>query len=952
MDPGGCNPRGNRVKAAPRGTRQLHLRFLSHHHAGQSPKPLITSLLKRCKSHSSHRSSPNYLAQLQRLTANFSSSNRVLATTSLETELIHVQDMSAIDRDRPRLTIARRARRRTRLAPRYSEGIDTYCPHSTIARRAGRRMLLVPLYGKTINTYLPMELMREIFLYCIESNPMKSGQLASVCRYWKSVMTTVKTINTCLPMELMREIFLYCIESNQIKSGQLASVCRYWRSVITTLPSLWSTLRVGTWTETEQVVTWLQRAYPRKVIIDPKRDTQSPSEAPMFAALQSSLSSTGQWNELTISSFPPENLVSQLGVQVASPMKVLKVLYVEAGCMNSPSFAHLLNLVPTEAPLCEMRLHPPFVTTHFLQPHWFPVLRNLIVLIVNGRDMNEPFELLPTFTQLQTFEADRLCLPFHELNANLPLIRTLRKLQLRACSVQWMAGRQFPCLEECAILLPHHWEQIQWHQVQLPSCKKLTYHGYPMTTAQYFDVPEMRAMDLRSHDCDERRVYQHLRHLCRVNGRISNLTTLHLTFQCSEQVLTKVLKYLIPLQELTLSITHPSPAFQTFLESLAAKPSTNEWPEWDSWMDYHGAWEKWCSSQTWHANVLPHLKFLSIHCPKGFSQSERLDNFLFLSAIRWTRSYLTPPLEHLKVWEGRGSMTDDIAVDYTCTSTDDLDKDPEISRKEHDATIVMTLATRHLEIAFPDTRLLALYSTALFRRLRHLVLTLESNHEILVLPYLEQIERLQISNGRTPEYSLNVDLPLTHTLQSLNLNCSTSSWMLGRTFKALREFTVGYPPNETENHSRHEGLQVDLPACTTLWLLQCSMDYFCFLSCSNIQILRWWGQSRQTTFDLAAFTSLHDFLFNLSFLKNLDILVPDGLGIDSLFDFVFCWALEHRVWQDIRSVEVEIRFNYSFLEASDFIDQTVGRQLHYERWWKSFTVTQTDLKNALITASM
>jgi len=744
-----------------------------------------------------------------------------------------------------------------------------------------------------------------------------------------------ETINTYLPMELMREIVLYCIESNQMKSGQLASVCRYWRSVITTLPGIWSTLRVGTWTERERVAIWLQRAYPKKIVIDTQRDRRLSSNALLLAALQDALSHTGQWHELTVSSFPPEHLVSQLGVQVASPMKALKVLHVEAGYMNSPSFAHLLNLVPTEAPLCEMRLHSPFVTTHFLQPHWFPVLQNLTVLIVNGRDTHEPFELLPTFTQLQIFEADRLRLPFYEPNTNLPLLRTLRKLQLRACSVQWMAGRQFPCLEECAILLPRHWEQIQRHDVQLPSCKKLAYHGHPMTTAQYFDAPEMRAMDLRSHDCNEQRVCQHLWHLCRVNTRISNLTTLHLTFQCSEQVLMKVLKYLIPLQELALSITHPSPSFQTFLESLAAKPPTNEWPGWHSWRDYHERWGQWCSSQTWHANVLPHLKYLEIRCPKGFSHSERLENFPLLRTIGRTRAYLTPPLEHLKVWKRRGGM-DDIAVDYT--STDYLQRRLGILWNEHDATIVRAIVTRRLIIAFPGAPLLACYFTALFRQLQHLEIVCQSDHGILILPYLEQIERLQISGGSISEYSLNLDLPLTHTLQWLELNFSTSSWMLGRTFKSLRRFMVFGPPDDPENHSKHEGLQVDLPACTTLELVYCSIDYLRFFSCSNVQILRWSQRSFQT-FDVAAFNSLHDFLFNLSCLQNLYIFVPRGLGIDSLIDCVFCGASEHGVWRDIRSAEVGVGHNTTS-EASHLFDQTVGHQQRYEKWWKSFTVTK------------
>jgi hypothetical protein len=715
---------------------------------------------------------------------------------------------------------------------------------------------------------------------------------------------------------------------------------------------LWSTLRVGTWTETEQVTTWLQRAYPKKVIIDPQRDSQSPSEAPMFAALQNSLTSTSQWNELTISSFPPENVASQLGVQVASPMNVLNVLHVAAGCVDSCSFALLLSLVPTEAPLCELRLHSPFASTHFLQPRWFPVLKNLTVLIVNGRNIHEPFELLPTFTQLQTLEADHLRLPFYEPNVNLPLLCTLRTLQLRACSVQWMAGRQFPCLEECAILLPRHWEVIQLHEVRLPSCRKLTYHGHPMTTARYFHVPEMRVMDLRSHDCNEQRVYQHLRHLCRVDGRLSELTTLHLTFQCSEQVLIKVLKYLVPLQELVLSVTHPSPSWQTFLESLVAKPSTNEWPEWHSWMSDWHMLERWCSSQTWNANILPHLKSLAIQCPKGFSQSECLDNLPLLRLVGWTRARLAPPLEHLKVLEGREG-NDDIVIDYI--STGYQDKHLGISsklRKEYDTLIVMGMVTQDLVIRHPASPLFLLHSTVLFRQLQHLDFTCNRDHEILILPYLEQIKMLKICDGNIPEYPLKHALPMAHTLQWLKLCHSTFPWMIGRTFNALREFQIEGSPIAPGIPSRYEGLQVDLPACTKFQLVDCSMDYLRFLSCSNVQNFRCRQFEEWTTDVWTPLNSLRDFVLTLSCLQSLNIFVPHNSGMDTLIYFVFCGAWEQGVWRDIRSAKVRVGFNTTS-EESRFFEETARHQWRYKKWWKTFKISKDDwVTEVVVRASM
>ena len=730
-----------------------------------------------------------------------------------------------------------------------------------------------------------------------------------------------------------------------MKSGRLASVCRYWASVIASIGSLWSTLWVGAWTETERVALWMQRGYPKKVIIDTQEGCESPSETPSFPALQSALTSTEQWHELTIYSFPPENVASQLGIRGTSPMNVLKVLYITAGCLQSPSFTDLLNLVPTEAPLCELRLYSAFASSHFLQPHWFPVLRSLTVLIISGRDMHGPFELLPIFTQLQIFEADRVRIPFYEPNANLPLLCTIHKLRLRACSVQWMAGRHFPCLEECVVLLPRHWEVIQQYGVQLPSCKKLTYHGHPMTTVRYFHAPKTSIMELKSHDCNEQRVHRHLRHLCRADGWITKLTTLHLTIQCSEQVLFKFLKYLVPLQELFFSIAGPSLLWESFLETLAAKPSTKEWPAWNEWEDNHQEWEEWCSAQTWHANILPQLKSLDINCPKGFYRSEWLDHFPLLRLVGWTRTHLTPPLGRLKVWESGGM--DDTMVDYI--SIGYLRQHLGVSNKGLDCTIIRGMVTKHLVINDSTTQLLHLHSAGLFRQLQHLVLFCPRDDDhILILSCLEEVKRLHIRRGIIPVNSLEVDLPLTHTLQFLKLDHSSISWMLGRFFKALREFHIDWAHDEPEDLSRHKGKQVHLPACTTLQLKDCPTNCLRFFSCPNVQILRWSQFSEWTTFDWAALNSFHSFLSNLSCLQQLYIYIysPRHPGLESLCQFVFCDAREQGVWRNTAIVEVGVLLSGPSWDSEyPFFTQLVGR---YENWWTEFTVTRESWQHMVI----
>ena len=705
------------------------------------------------------------------------------------------------------------------------------------------------------------------------------------------------------------------------------------------MASLWSTLRVGTWTEREQVSIWLRRAYPFNVVIDTQRDGNQLSKSEPFTALQDALATTGKWNELTITSFPPESLASQLGFHAANPMNVLRALHVVAECVRSPSFTRLLNLVPNEAPLSELRLHSLFASTYFLEPQWIPVLQNLTVLIINGREIHEPFQLLPAFTQLQILEADCLPFPIYERDTDLPLLHTLHKLQLRASSVQWMAGREFPHLEDCAILLPRHWRAVHQHGVELPSCRKLTYHGYPTTIIQYFRAPQMRAMELTSHDCLKRRVYQQLHYLCTLDGSISKLTTLHLTLQCSEQGFMKVLKYLVPLQELALSIADPSPLWQNLLESLAAKPSTVDWPGWHQRWDDHQMWEEWCSSQIWHANVLPHLRYLGIQCPKGFSRSECLDNCPLLRLIAWTRAHLAPPLRHLNVWEGRGT-SHDIVVDYTSTAY--VDKHLQPSSEIYDSRIVRGMVTRSLVMYRGNAILFKLQHTTLFRHLRALDLMSHDGVELHLLPFLEQIKELKIWGGIIPAYSLNIDLPLVHTLQQFLLWYSTFDWMLGRTFTALKDVTFYHHWGRSKDFmSGHKELQVGLPACTTLKWKDISVFFLHFFSCPNLQTLQWWERSEHFTVDEAVLKSLQDFLLDCPCLQRLEVVIHHCLGLDSLVQFALCDAWEQGVWKNIGSVEFMVIFHPSNA-GNPFFTQMAGHQQHYRKWWKEFTVTKED----------
>ena len=743
------------------------------------------------------------------------------------------------------------------------------------------------------------------------------------------------SINQFLSIEMLIDIFLYAVEAYQMTPYQLVAVCRRWRNVINGMSHLWSTLRLGTYTEIENIDIWLDRSRqgPLTVNIDPQRDIESRSDDKPYAGLQYALRSIDRWQSLVITSFPtPEPFGETVNFQAAKPFKHLVSLELGQRCEHSATLSHLLDHVSkTAIILSNMSVRSPCAIVLLLQPHMSLVLSMITTFVIDGEGISEPVSILPLLVNLQVFDASNLPLPDYDTSTNLPFLSTLRQLKLRGVPIQWMAGREFKCLEDCTIIHVLGQELIQL-RIDLPCCRTLAYQGYPISTLQHFHTPQVKKMVLGTHDTKRKRVQQYL-DLLRLDGKLSQLHTLHLTLSCSEGALINALEHMEHLHELVLSIAYPSSSLEHFLMLLTAVPSSKDWPKWHLYAG-HSKWEDWCSSQTWYTNMLPSLRSLCIQSSKGFSQSQCFDNCPVLRYLAWTRAQMTPPLEHLKVWEGRGT-SDDIIVDYI--SAGYLDKHLGVSAQYYDQTIIRGILTQTMVETGFSPIFNKLYSTLFFRQLQVLILDCEGCDEINILLYLEQIKELTIYYSTIPVYSLDIDLPLVHTLQYLMLCRSSCPWMSGRVFKALKRITI----DECQDGA-HNDPPLDIPACTELeWIDQVAAPSF---SCVNLQKFSWRNKGID---DLVDLSSLFDFLRNCPHLQHLDCLIH--YQCDSVIQFVFCDAQEQGVWKDIRSVKVELW--YMDDDAIGTLTQKYGHAQHVEKWWKEFTFS-SDGEFAIFVASM
>ena len=332
-----------------------------------------------------------------------------------------------------------------------------------------------------------------------------------------------------LPVEILSEILMFAILVNECSALRMMHVCQSWRVTLMTMSRVWSTIQVRTWTRADLVEFLLERT--KMVTVDVNIDTDSDSglyishRSRSFAALAIVAETSKRWRNLTIRSFPKEADSKVPGTRLAfeGPMEALESFRITGSCEMNTSLIQLIDFARSskKALLTTLELSTCDALYRFAEPP-SSLFRYLKSFIVDLNEMRDPLDVLPQFERLEHLHAHRLQLPLYSDTTRLPLIRTLRRLFLMSTSVQWMQGRSFTKLSECAIIWPHLPEALLSRDtaVDLPACVHFTYDGHMLQPLTAFHLPIVDRLVIRNEAWSRRRGSQQLGFIWGLNTRI------------------------------------------------------------------------------------------------------------------------------------------------------------------------------------------------------------------------------------------------------------------------------------------------------------------------------------------------------------------------------------------------------------------------------------------------
>ena len=385
---------------------------------------------------------------------------------------------------------------------------------------------------------------------------------------------------TCLPIELLRQIFLAIIEETNGSPLALMLVCKQWHAIVT---SIWSSLNLGTTTPMDAVARKLERnQWLLDIVVDTDSDRGhfTPSGGD-FEAIFAAIESTPRWRSFVVESFPAQADLQEdrvnhhLQRHSNATMSRFTTFKIKSACETSPLLNGLLHILGTTAgqALTTVEINSPNVIS-FLTPAYSSIFHSVKVLSLDTPGIRDPVELLPHLHQLETFTVSHLSFSTYPSHVELPFVRTLRHLSLRAASIQWMSGRIFHALEHCVLIFPRHQNVLHTFSVTLPTCGHLTFQGYPLNILGGVSAHKLSRLSVTCSGSFNRRGSQQLVWFSAnvLGERQLAPKSLHINIQATNQAWMGSLAFMSDLEELVIHCAQPSSLGATVFQSLVMHP--------------------------------------------------------------------------------------------------------------------------------------------------------------------------------------------------------------------------------------------------------------------------------------------------------------------------------------------------------------------------------------------
>jgi len=376
-----------------------------------------------------------------------------------------------------------------------------------------------------------------------------------------------------LPIDIFSEIFLYTAQDNLHSQSSLMLVCRHWRDIMLSTPGIHSQLRIYSRTERKDV-----ERFGRRWLLDVTIDIQDMTvvdrwykpafnPAEFYACFMAAGEAASRWRSLVLVSFPPPGEHNDL--QIMHPLQHLESFKLDPSCNLAHFLEPLITAITTTVTsrFTVMEVLNPDAALYIVQPPHFRAFSSLTTLRLTCRRMQNPVDILPSLHKLEILEAHHLSLPMDPPAVALPLTQTLRNLRLKCVSIQWMAGRIFPALEECAIIFPQYADIFL--SVDMPSCSILKYDSNNLGALAHFHCPRLGELKIQ---CGQWRKWRGDLQLAALHliFAAQSLTRLQLEIKCSERILNYMLGLAPALEDLWMGLSSPHALSSTFFLGFAA----------------------------------------------------------------------------------------------------------------------------------------------------------------------------------------------------------------------------------------------------------------------------------------------------------------------------------------------------------------------------------------------